>query len=157
MKTYAKLNNGVIEFAPSILREKKRIVIGYNLEKNERNLFADGYKVLIDREKNNDGQLYDLSWIEDENFIYKTWVKHVYTDFELEGIRNRLYGEISDPILMKVQRGAEKPETYIKAVAQIKFDNKYSDEQEKNLDDFFLEAAKLWNEVNPNNMIELNQ
>lgn len=157
MKTYARLNNGTIEFAPAVMRRDKKTIIGYNLEKNEEMLLTDGYKILADCEKNNDGRAYDLSWSEDDTYIYKKWVPHVYGDAELESIRNRLYGEISDKILAKVQRGAAEPEEYIRAVAQIKHEHRYSDESARTYNDFFNEAARMWNEVNADRPVSLRE
>lgn len=156
MKNYVKLiDKNKIEFAPSVLEKNKFMMVGYNMETNEEMLFKDGYKILVETPRIMDGKVYDEHFIEDEMTITRIWVEHIFSDWEIENIRNDLYENSSDKILVRVQRGSVDPKEYIAAVAKIKFEHKYSYEEDVSYNDYYNEAARLWNEANPGRMIKI--
>lgn len=77
------------------------------------------------------------------------------SDEEIKDIRANAYLYVSDPIFVQVMRGTTSPEDYIQEVAQIKFNNKYSNEQNKSLDEFFNEVATEWNETQQDMQVTL--
>lgn len=156
MKNYVKKDaNGEIEFAPHIKRKGNKLIIGYNLERNEKQLLADGYRIYQENPRPQDGKIYECTLEEDAAFLREKWIEHDITDIEREKIRQRLFSEISDPLFIQVQRGALAADEYITAVAQIKFSNRYSDEQQKTFEDFFTEAANLWNKCHPEMLVSV--
>lgn len=156
MKNYVKKDiNGQIEFAPHIKRKGSKLIIGYNLERNEKQLLADGYLIYQENPRPQDGKIYERILEEDATFLRENWIEHEITDLEREKIRQQLFNEISDPLFVQVQRGVLAAEEYINAVAQIKFSNRYSDEQQKTFEDFFNEAANLWNNCHPEMIVNM--
>lgn len=156
MKSYVKLiDKNRIEFAPSVLEKDKFMMVGYNMETNEEMLLKDGYKILVDNACKKDGKTYDEHFTEDKKIITRNWVEHIFSDWEIENIRNDRYENYSDKILVRVQRGAVEPKEYIAAVARIKSENKYSYEAEYSYEDYYNEAARMWNEANPSRMVEI--
>ncbi len=150
MKNYVKKNtDGSLEFAPHVKRNGSRLTIGYNLVKNEKQLLADGYRIYIETPRPQDGKIYERVLEETDTELREKWLEHHLSDLELEQKRHKMFNEISDPLFIQVQRGALDAEEYIRAVAEIKYENRYSNEQNKSFDDFFNEAAGQWNNCHP--------
>lgn len=147
--------HGGLEFAPHIKRQGSKLTIGYNLERNEAQLLADGYRIYLENPCPQDGKRYERVLEENDTIVQEKWIEHEVTDLEREKNRQRLFHEISDPMFVQVQRGALAADEYIGAVAQIKFSNRYSDEQQKNFADFFNEAAGQWNKLHPDLKVSL--
>lgn len=156
MKTYVKRDaDGEIEFAPNAKKKGTKLILGYNMERNEPMLLADGYKIFERQPRPDDGKPYERLLVETDTTLSETWVEHEVTDDEREAMRQRLFNDISDPLFVQVQRGVASAEEYIRVIAEIKFENRYSNEQNRSFDDYFNEAAVLWNESNPDKIVAL--
>ena len=75
--SYAKLNDGVIEFAP----KNKDGIMNYNLA--EDLLLEEGYKPVIESDKPQNARLYKISYSEDENNICEQ-IDYLETQQEFE-------------------------------------------------------------------------
>lgn len=66
------------------------------------------------------------------------------TDAEVVEIRNGLYKK-KNALLNAVMSGAESSKQYVKEIAQIKFENKKSDQTDMTLVEMFNKVATEWN------------
>ena len=156
MKRYVKQDaKGAIEFAPNFVNKEHKLILGYNNEANEKMLLEDGYLIFENTPVPKDGKIYDKKIVVSENKLRYEWIEHIADDEEISAKRNKLFEEISDHLFVKVMRGVSKPEEYIGAIAEIKFENRYNGEKYRTYIDFYNEAAKLWNDCHPQMQVNL--
>lgn len=115
---YAKLIDGVLSFAPT----NTKITSNYNLESNEAQLFADGYKRYIRSlpPQVSETERAMLSFEETETAITEMWSTELLSEHELEVLRKQAYMLESDTLFFKWQRGEATEQEWLDKVAEIK-------------------------------------
>lgn len=93
---YAKLNNGVIQFAPEYIEKNGIHTFGYNLESNRNMLLEDGYKPVTYEDYPQDGKEYKVVYKETPTTIVGEYKEVIRTLNEIDALRESAYRERTD-------------------------------------------------------------